>query len=354
LRMDGASMSLINKMLKDLDARHAAPGRERPALGAGSAVAALPHPLMRHARGAALMVLGAAVCATAWLVLRPSIGAARMAAVSAPIPAPPPILPASVAMPAAMPASVPATTPAPVNIVAVATGALAGAARMAAPAAKAEPAPAVASAPAAAPMTPGAKLAVKQTSPQQDSDNLYRAAVAQYQQGRGEEARRGLLRALELNPANARARQALVDLQIESARFDDAMRLLREGLRQQPQDSGFAMSLARLQLETGDSPGAIATLEKGLPDAGDDAAYNALYAMLLQRQQRHEEAIRHYLVALRTDPAKPTWLVGIGASLQATGNKADAIAAYTRARDGGMLPPGLTDYVEGQLQLLGR
>jgi len=375
-------MSLINKMLQDLDARNAAPGRERPPLGAAPALAA-PSPLARYARSAVLLLLGAAVAATAWLVLRPNASANANAARTAstkPIEAPLPILPTASSassasadgaarVAAAARSSAPGANPVPAPVKQAAQALIAMPSNVPASAPRADrqtevhaesraerasastaaPAPQ----PAPQPITAPAKI-YKQTTPQQDSENAYRTALSQYQQGQVEEARRNLNRALDRNPSNGRARQMLAGLSIDSGQLDEAARLLRQGLQIQPEESGFAMSLARLQLESGDTPGAIATMEKGLQAAGDDAAYHALYAVLLQRQQRHDEAVKHYLVALRSDPAKPTWLVGVGASLQALGNKADAIAAYSRARDGGMLPPSLLDYVDAQLALLNR
>jgi MSHA biogenesis protein MshN len=48
----------------------------------------------------------------------------------------------------------------------------------------------------------------------------------------------------------------------------------------------------------------------------------------------------------------PTWLVGIGISLQALGQNRDAQEAFTRARDGGLLSPPLLSFVEQRLRQL--
>lgn len=192
----------------------------------------------------------------------------------------------------------------------------------------------------------------KRISPQQQSDNLYKQAIAQLQQGRGNEARQSLRRALEVSPNNVDARQTLVGLLIAGNYLEDASALLREGLNLSPDQSGFSMSLARLQVENGDTQGAMATLERGLPSAGDEPQYHAFHAALLQRAGRHEEAVRSYLVALRSDPAMPTWLVGIGISLQTLGKDTDAAEAFRRASDSGLLTPQLTQFVEERLNQL--
>jgi len=192
----------------------------------------------------------------------------------------------------------------------------------------------------------------KRFSPEQQSDNLYKQAITQLQQGQGTEAKKSLRLALEVNPNNVKARQMLVDLLVEAGSAEEASALLRDGLRMSPEQAGLSMSLARLQLETGNTQAAMTTLEQGLKSAGDEPQYHAFYAVLLQRATRHDEAVSHYLVALRSDPMMPNWLVGIGISLQALGKNADATEAFQRARDGGMLSPQLAQFVEQKLSQL--
>ncbi len=191
--------------------------------------------------------------------------------------------------------------------------------------------------------------ALKVVSPQQRSDNAYRHAVAVLPQGRAE-AKVSLRQALHDNPLNHNARQLLAGLLIEETHQSEAIALLQDGLRLAPEQTWFALMLARLQVEAGDHPAGLATLQSGLPTAGNDPEYHALLATLLQREAWHDEAIGHYLTALRSDPAMPNWLVGIGISLQATGKLADATKAYTRAQQTGMLTPELTQFVDQRLK----
>jgi MSHA biogenesis protein MshN len=192
----------------------------------------------------------------------------------------------------------------------------------------------------------------KTVSPAQLSSNLQAQASALLQQGNGIEARPLLRRALQANPANSAARQQLADLLVEGNALAEAAALLREGVQLTPERSGLWMSLARLELEQGSAPSAMATLEKGLVHAGQDAQYNAFYAVLLQRAGRHDQAVTHYITALRADPSMPNWLVGAGISLQALGKNADALEAFVRARDGGRLQGTLFAFVEQRIEQL--
>ena len=215
--------------------------------------------------------------------------------------------------------------------------------------------------PAAAADRPVAKLAVaaepqsqKTFTPRQQSDNLYKQAVVHAQQGQGKDARELLAKSLEASPQNVAARQLLAGLMVEANKLPEAMALLREGVKVSPDQTAMWMNLARLQLEFGEGSAATATLEQGLGAAGEDAPYNAFYAVLMQRAGRHEAALKHFLIALRSDPSMPNWLVGAGISMQALGRDNDAVEAFQRAKDGGQLPAAFTSFVDQRLAQLKR
>jgi hypothetical protein len=48
----------------------------------------------------------------------------------------------------------------------------------------------------------------------------------------------------------------------------------------------------------------------------------------------------------------PTWLLGIGISLQALGQNRDAQEAFARAREGGLLSAPLSSFVDQRLRQL--
>ena len=139
---------------------------------------------------------------------------------------------------------------------------------------------------------------------------------------------------------------------VESKRNEEAMNLLQEGVRIAPEQTGFVMALARLQVETGNLTAALQTLEQGARYAAEEAEYQGFHAALLQRDGRHEDAVVHYLTALRSDPANASWLVGIGISLQEQAKFADAREAFERARQSDSLTPELSGFVEQRLRQL--
>ena len=410
-------MSLINKLLQDLEQRQGEGAHNEP-------MSAEIRSVLRPARRVGwlipiALVLPVVAAAGLWMVIsgRPAPPhvvaapippiAAKPALVAAAVPAPvvaPVVAPAPVAMPAPTPPTAPVA-------VAVANPAPVAAPPKVEPAKAAEPAkpvkaPELASAPPpkAAPVDkpvaparpmqadvkvvamagvtkktvavaeppapeaaadkpvdkPAMKVAAaeaqsqKTVSPQQLSDNMYKRAVVLVQQGRSKDARAALAESLAAAPRNAPARQLLVSLHVEGNNLSEASALLREGVKLSPDHSGLWMNLARLQLENADANGAMATLEQGLPSASDDGAYHAFYAALMQRTGRHDDAVKHYLAALRIEPGMPNWLVGIGISLQAIGKEQDAAEAFQRAKDGGQLPPAFAAFVDQRLAQLKR
>jgi MSHA biogenesis protein MshN len=88
--------------------------------------------------------------------------------------------------------------------------------------------------------------------------------------------------------------------------------------------------------------------------AGDEPVYRALLGALLLRQSGHEDALKHYLVALRSDPANPEWLIGAGMALEATGRKRDAMEAYQRASIANNLSPKTSNLLSDRLAQLKR
>ena len=195
---------------------------------------------------------------------------------------------------------------------------------------------------------------IKSVNPKQQSANLYRDAVTMLQEGHPTEAQAALTQAIEANPSNHSARQMLADLLVDAGRRREATALLSNGLSLAPGHSGFCMALARLHAASGAKQEAFAILQQGLSNAGDDGEYHGFFAALLQTFGRHEEATKHYLVALRSDPSMPTWLVGIGISLRAQKKLADAAEAFQRAVDTGELSVEVADFARQQIDQIRR
>jgi MSHA biogenesis protein MshN len=200
--------------------------------------------------------------------------------------------------------------------------------------------------------TPNGALPMKQVSSSQQADAEFRKATALMQQGRIDDALAGYKAALRLDAGHDAARQALVALLLKGKRSADAERLLQDRLNSKPDHIGFTMMLARLQVERGAVAEATATLGKALPYADSQADYHAFLAALLQRQDRNDEAIAHYQIALQSVPDNGNWLMGYGISLQAAKRNVEAKAAFKHALDTQTLSPDLQAFIRQKIKEL--
>ena len=370
-------MSLINKMLQDLDARGATAGQSlqgdvRPVPGRERRF-----PLRSMLAGAAL-ILAAILALLAWRLMqaphagvlqaRRPVAPAAAAVLPAPVapavpvvaPALPAVLPAPVVapvLPVVAPALAPAVHPPLLKASAGANDAmgLPAARHKALPAAHPGARPAAAAAVDAARLSPGPDLLPRPglnsgLNSRQKAENEYRRALAALQEGRTGETIAGLERALAAEPHHDAARQTLIGLMVESGRPDDAMVQLQTGLGLDVKQAPMAMLLARLQLERGGP--ALGTLMRTLPYAAGNGPYQAFLAAVLERDGRHAEAAGHYRLALQTAPQNGLWWMGLGLALQADQHAVQARDAFAHAKAASNLTPGLRAFVEHQLLLL--
>ncbi len=378
-------MSIINKMLQDLDTRNGRPGGEAMA---GDAIRSIkPASRWRLGRNTLLAIVGAMMASVAgawWLQQRDGgIESSRVVVPAPPVPVllannPPPATsqvppalpvpeaaiadtaaPATAAVPMPVQQQVPAPVSAAADTVLVATALPRVAALAPSPTASASasiispdnvetpPPPKIA---AASPRAAGGKT----YSPEQVATNLLGEAVKLDQQGHQEEAMVPLQRLLAANPLNVRGRQMLAQLQLDTGHVEQARLLMAEGQRLLPEQSNFTLALARLQVESGDIGGAIHLLEADRSSARDEPQLHAFLAALLLRVERYDEAVQHYLVALRSDPANASWLVGVGVALEGVGKHADAAEAYRRAEGSANLTPEIANFLSERLARLRR
>lgn len=379
-------MSLINRMLQDLEARRAAEQ--------GSALSkdVRPLPAARQAsllRAVVVGVAGAAILVAGgmlWMELQEQPAALPPVAVPKPIvvtavtpPAPP-----APAQPAAAPAE-PAAAPAQPDTSAQASPAPVAEAPKSLPETKAQvvPAPAQSKAVAEA-VESGLKVATSLTLPRdvqesspakparaekpvpvviekkvrnvpakERAESEYRKALGLLNQGRQNEALAGFGAALQAEPTHVNARLALVNLLLEQQRLADAQAILEEGLGLLPGQPQLAMRLARIQVERGDLRGASDTLQKARGSASAaNPEFHALHAAVLQRLTLHKDAVTEYQAALRLAPQAGVWWMGLGISLEADGRGAEAREAFQRARSSGALSAELDRFVEQKLRQL--
>lgn len=181
---------------------------------------------------------------------------------------------------------------------------------------------------------------------QKEADARYRQGMAALYRGERETAERHLLLAIERDPQAAAARQALLAVLIDARRFAEARALAEEGLRLQPQRAEWALIAARLQYEAGERQTAQATLERHAAYAERIADYQGFLAFLLDAAGRRQEAAERYRRAASLKPGEGRWWYGLGVTLESLGDRDGAREAFRQALASGALPAELAVLAE--------
>ena len=179
----------------------------------------------------------------------------------------------------------------------------------------------------------------------------FRRAALLLNHGRVSEAEEQLAGALRADPSHAGARQAYAALLIEQRRLHEAQRLLQDALTLNPEQPTLALTLARILVGQREYGAALQVLERAGPASGAD--FQAMRGAVLQRVGRHADAVNAYQSALQTGAAQPaTSWIGLGISLESLGRKSEAVLAYRRALAAGPLAQEARDYAESRARAL--
>jgi MSHA biogenesis protein MshN len=368
-------MSVINKMLQDLDRRNAAAGEaDAPARPVSPALREQHHGHEWFWRVIAVLVL-VSVGWVAWVAyqLQPRNLATeetlriamqpRSGAIAAQPPAVPPVeaqAPAPAPVPAAVPVPAKAEEPKPP----AETFKLAR--EIATPIPERKPEVSKPEVKKAAPPPPLSKTVTqtaksaaagsvdKRASPKpvtEAGEPQFQRAAAFLKQGRVSEAEEQLIAALRVNPSHLDARQAYVALLLEQQRVDIALGVLRDAVALNPGHPAFILTLARVHAEQRDYRSALEVMDKA-GAAGESADFLTLRGAVLLRLGRHADAVGAYQKAVQSGPQPGETWTGLGISLEAVGRTAEAAQAYQRALGTGRLPREVREYAETRMKAL--
>lgn len=335
-------MSVINKVLRDLDRREA---ETRPADATGQVKVA--EPAARHGRLFAVIALAViAIGAGLWAwKARPTKSVNEKAFQPLPakkqaLPAPPPG--GTAARPAPPPA---AQSPAPAASQSPPAAAPKTEASVPADSAASKTAKAPKATPPARPVARSRAGKQRTATAQSKSTAQYEHAVELLNDGRVSEALQELFGVMRAEPSYVPARQAYVALLLEQGRVDSAQQALVEALSSDPAEPTFALGLARIYAAKRDYPAALEVMDRaGAAGAGPDL--QSLRGLVLQRMGRYPEAIEAYRKAIAAGaPAATDWM-GLAISLERSGRREEATDAYRHALAAQPSSRELRDYAE--------
>ena len=173
-------------------------------------------------------------------------------------------------------------------------------------------------------------------SPEDRAQLHYDDAQALRRDGKFDEAIGKYRQSLDRNPGMTNARIQLATLLQEVGKADAAMALLKVGYEQRGDDA-LAIAMGRLLSDLGRRNEALAWLTRA--QAGLRPADHALMGALLSQENRHEEASLAYQRALAAEPDQGGWLLGLGLALEAQGRVDEARMTYRNALERGQFKP---------------
>ncbi len=186
-------------------------------------------------------------------------------------------------------------------------------------------------------------------SPQERAEQEFFKAKELLRVGATERGEVGLRTALTLDSRHIDARELLVARLAHRGDFSGAEKLLAAGLQEVPGEPRFAGMWARMLVEQGNLARALNILKLASPPVAGNETYHALHAAVLQRAGHHQEVVGLYRALLLSQPSSGTWWMGLGLSLEALGERAEARHAYTKAQGSGSLRGKVLQFVEQKL-----
>ncbi|WP_210398003.1 tetratricopeptide repeat protein [Motiliproteus sediminis] len=199
-----------------------------------------------------------------------------------------------------------------------------------------------------APLQKSVRVSAEQRDQQHSSD-----ALALVRKGRTRAAIANLRAFVSDDSAALQSRTLLATLLLAEQQSVEAAQVIDTGLALTPQDPGLRKLKARLLILAGDSGQAAELLRDAAPAVARDSEYHQLKAAAEQAAGLHQAASRSYHGLLQHDATNPAWWVGLGISLEALQQKAQARQAYANVLQIPRVPASLSGYARTRLQQLG-
>ena len=187
-------------------------------------------------------------------------------------------------------------------------------------------------------------------SPESEAQQLYDEAQSLRRSGKIDAAMDKYRLALERNPGMRNVRIQLARLMQEGGQANAALSLLKAGYDQQA-DGNLAIETGRLSADLGRRDEALIWLERGRDNLRPTD--HALMGALLAQSRRYEDAVKAYQRALAADPGQGGWLLGLGLALESQGRTDEAKMAYRNALERGEFKPEVVKFLQQKIGVPG-
>lgn len=187
----------------------------------------------------------------------------------------------------------------------------------------------------------------------QDRDRqAVQQALQQWSSGQRLQALQTLDRFAYENPEAHGSRETLAKLLIQQGEPERAMQAVELGLSIAPGNNAYKKIKARLDIEQGRAEQALQMLLASPPPVQADTEFHDLMATAFLSTQQYDFASATYQSLLQQNAAEGRWWYGLAAAYDARGQSQDAALAYERALQQVNLSPSLRQASQTRLQLI--
>jgi MSHA biogenesis protein MshN len=205
--------------------------------------------------------------------------------------------------------------------------------------------------PEAEPQAPGAFEISNNKAP--DPAQLFRQqAQTALRLGDDKQAIVALESLLLVEPDNHIARKKLAALLFANGQDGQARSLLQQGLQGDPSRVDIRQMLARLYMQQQQSEAAYKLLSEYPADALQDTDYVALRASLAQQLGKHSEARQDYQALVVAQQQNPQWWLGLAICEDKLGNTSQALLAYRKVIALQQISPAVSEFTSQRIASL--
>ena len=157
---------------------------------------------------------------------------------------------------------------------------------------------------------------------------------------------------LQLEPRNISARKRLASLSFAQNDATRATILLHQGIKLSPEDSSMRLMLARLLFRENQPEQAFVLLNEHPPTVLADNELLSFRAALAEKLGDYKRSYTDYRALLKRQPNNARWMLGLAISQDKQQLYTEAVATYKQVKSSNQLSTQVVSFVDGRLAAL--
>lgn len=157
---------------------------------------------------------------------------------------------------------------------------------------------------------------------------------------------------LDFEPNNIKVRKKLASLLFSQGNYAQSKQVLIQGIEIHPARNDLRLMLARLYIVQKESLKALNILVEFQPSADNKTEYLAYRASLAQQLMQTERAKSDYLTLTIIEPDNAQWWLGLAIIRDQLGEFNMALQAYNKANTLGQLDNSVNDFIQQRISVL--